>query len=139
MNQKKKQKKQIDYCSLYQKQFKTLPQACFWATFITLSLAAIITGIVLLCGARWTEDYLLALGIMIGGCVVALVLASIEYFFVAVSISQRVVLTDTLLAMKDAPVNLTVDQINITAQELQAANAEDPEAFHINEDELPEL
>ena len=94
-------KNQIDYKSLYLKKYKNIPNYYFWGTLITVSLAAIVVGIIFLAEASYDEDYLLGVGIILGGIIVGWGLAYFNRFISAIALSQKVVVADTLLSMKD--------------------------------------
>lgn len=96
-------KKNLDYKSLYLNEYKNIPNYLFWGTLIFLGLGAIVTGAIFIFDS---EEYMLGLGIIFGGSIVALGLAIWNRFISSVIISQKVVVADTLLSMNN--VNSTV-------------------------------
>ena len=86
-----------DYHKLYQKNFKNLPQISFWATFIGV-FVDVIAGAILL--AKLADMVFLAILVLVAGLALAVCLACSASWLCAVNISQKVVVADTLLAMK---------------------------------------
>ena len=92
-------KKGIDYKSLYLRHFKNLPNVYFWSTFIVLFIGAIVGGIIILANAYWDEQYAMGIITIIFGPVIAWLLARLTRFIVAVSLSQKIVVADSLLTL----------------------------------------
>ena len=86
-----------DYHKLYQKNFKNLPKISFWATFIGV-FVVVIAGAILL--AKLADMVFVAFLVLVHGSALAVCLARFARWLCAVNISQKVVVADTLLAMK---------------------------------------
>ena len=86
--------KNINYLKLYLTQYKNIPNFVFWGTIIVFTLASMAIGF-----AVGDDEGVIIAGI---GIAVGILIAYLSHFFIAVSISQKVVVTDTLLSMKDS-------------------------------------
>ena len=89
--------KPYDYKKLYQTRYKKLPGICFWISLIASCAVSILFGVLLMVN-RHTA---FGIGMLIGGIIVAIPIALLERFLISIIISQRVVITDTVLAMQD--------------------------------------
>ena len=85
-----------DYYKLYQNNFKNLPKSHFWATFIGVC-AVVIAGAIIL--GVLAEEFFGAILVLAAGVPLSIGLACLARWSCAVSISQKVVVADTLLAM----------------------------------------
>ena len=92
-------KKITNYESLYQKHYKNLPNYYFWATLFVFGLSALITAFILM-GSRWYDVRSIGVAVLIFGSALAVGLAYLSRTISAISISQKVVVADTLLSMK---------------------------------------
>ncbi len=87
--------KNIDYKNLYLKAYKNLPTGYFYTTLIIMLLATVVLFIVFV-----TEiDEGIAILILLGGTPFSFGLAYLIRYAVAVYISQKIVVADTLLSM----------------------------------------
>lgn len=97
-------KNTFDYPKMYKNHYKNLPTAYFIGTLFCGVIASIILFFVFLDAGGFGAASLCFLGGIVG----TVVLAYVNRFAVAVAISQKIVVADTLLAMKNnspAPVD----------------------------------
>jgi hypothetical protein len=87
--------KEIDYKKLYLEHYKKLPISIFWGTLITLSLGAIVTGLIFIFDSEAT----IGLCILAIGLIVAVADAYFNLWISSVLISQKVIVADSLLSM----------------------------------------
>ena len=120
--------KPIDYKKLYLEQYKKLPIYVFWGTLITLSLSTIITGCVFI----FDSEVIIGLCILAIGLIVALGDASFNFWLCSVLISQKVVVTDSLLAMSG-------EEIAPTTASANGSQVETTEKSEGNEKEIEEI
>ena len=114
-----------DYHKLYQKNFKNLPNISFWATFIGVFVVLIAAAILL---AKLTDMVFVAILVLVAGLALSVCLARFARWLCAVNISQKVVVADTLLAMKSGNTS-TPD----TANSVKAKVAPKPEKVKLPE------
>ncbi len=95
--------KEVNYKKLYLEKYKNIPNYCFWGILIGIGTMALAGGLTFAGVEGFKRDYEIAatLGIIFGGLLFAVILAFIARFFVSISISQKIVVADSLLAMKD--------------------------------------
>lgn len=104
--------KKIDYLSMYQKRYKSLPNIIFFGSLIFWGLAAIAAGITLFSFARIGDDEITAVFVMLLGLILAPGFAWLSRLVTAIFISQKVVITDTLLSMaNDVPSSVSDDDL----------------------------
>ena len=89
--------KKINYLNLYLKQYKNIPNIIFWGTIIVWILGSLVAGIYY---GDW-EGVIIGGIIVVVGIALGVIDAFLKRFFAAILISQKVVVTDTLLSMKD--------------------------------------
>ena len=87
--------KEINYTKFYKNYYKNIPNYVFWCTFFLLGLGSFVVGLIFLL----IDDGIWALLAFLGP-VVALGIAYLNRFFVAVKIAQKVVVADSLLSMR---------------------------------------
>ena len=96
-------KKNFNYKKLYLEQYKNIPNFYFWGTMICGCVASIILGshyfnLAASGYSSYAADGLLTL---FGGLAATALLAFLNRWISSVAISQKVVVADTLLSMKD--------------------------------------
>ena len=105
-------KKTFDYQNLYLKKYKNIPNMYFWGTLLLLGLSSIATGSVILATSNYEDEVVMGLVVLIVGSLVAWGLAHLSRFIASVAISQKVVVADTLLSMKDGtPAPIAEDEL----------------------------
>ena len=100
-------KKPLDYKSIYQKWYKNIPNIVFWSTLITFLLASLVGGILMFAEAYYEEDYVYGALIILGGSAVSWGIAKLSRLISSIAISQKVVVADTLLDIKNGSANNT--------------------------------
>ena len=87
----------LDYNLLYEKNYKKLPKAYFYGTLTFFGVSAFVALIVLA-----KEDFALALLAFASIIAVGVAISYLVYNWAAVVISQKIVATDALLAIRGA-------------------------------------
>lgn len=109
----KKLKKQFDYKKLYLEKYKNLPNYYFLSCLFGISTLAVASAIIYAIAERLSnaEEFAIMLCIGLGGILVAFALASLVRFFSSISLSQKVVVADSLLSMNGNNTDSSEDEL----------------------------
>lgn len=91
----------IDYKNLYLEKYKNLPHYYFTTVLLTIGIIANIVSGILFIFALDSEEWLaiIAIGVLVGGWLIAFGIASLVRFITAIQLSQSVVVADSLLKL----------------------------------------
>lgn len=105
-------KNDFNYKKLYQEQFKNLPNIRFIGTLISIGAIATIIGVILFIKATsgYSSYFSISVATIFIGWAIALGLAYLVRYITAISISQKIVVADTLLAINDAQASSPVSE-----------------------------
>lgn len=96
-------KKAIDYQDLYLKQYKNIPNIWFWGTLILIGVTSTIVALTFFTAASPRTD--IGLVVLLGGWAVAVGLSFFARWVSSIAISQKIVVADSLLMIKNNSAN----------------------------------
>ena len=100
-----KMKKEIDYKKVYSKHYKNLPNYIFQGIAIWVTIGSISVGTALFN----FDEVFLGLLVLFGGVALAWILAFLSRIISILALSQKIVITDAVLALQHSTATADID------------------------------